>query len=126
MPQPVPSSPMAFNTFSSYSTALPSQPQGQLPVTAWEAYDCVLTAAIYAEGRGRRKLAIKGDWDWLLTEFASTYGVRRTYASLAYLAWAVRYLTLSIQAKSFTGPPSEQAVFVGALNQTLLLSETVP
>ncbi|KAL3146191.1 hypothetical protein ABBQ32_002897 [Trebouxia sp. C0010 RCD-2024] len=90
MPQPVPSPPVPFNTFSSYPTASPSQPQGQLPVTAWEAYDCLLAAAIHAEGRGCRKLVIKGDWKWLLAQFASTCGVRSTYAALAYLAWVVR------------------------------------
>lgn len=57
-----------------------------------QAYDCTLYAAIHAQGRGRRKLGIKGDWEWLLAEFAGTYGVRSTYASLAYLAWVVRYL----------------------------------
>ena len=60
-----------------------------------QAYDCVLCAAIHAEGRGRRKLAVQGDWDWLLAEFARTYGVRSTYASLAYLGWVVRYLVRS-------------------------------
>ena len=56
-----------------------------------QAYDCVLGAAIHFEGRGRRKLLIESDWAWLLSEFAATYGVRRTYASLAYLGWVVRY-----------------------------------
>lgn len=90
LPLPQPSPLMPFNTFSNHSAAMPSQPQELQPVTSWEAYDCVLAAAIHAEGRGRRKLAIKGAWEWLLAQFALTYGVRRTYASLAYLAWLVR------------------------------------
>ena len=62
-----------------------------LPVQM-QAYDCVLGAAIFPEGQGRSKLHIQSDWAWLLTEFAVTYGVRSTYAALAYLAWVVRYV----------------------------------
>ena len=29
-------------------------------------------------------------WEWLLTEFAETYGIRDTYARLAHLRWIVR------------------------------------
>jgi len=55
-----------------------------------QAYDCCLAAAIRAQQRSRGHLPITGNWAWLLNAFAVTYGVRNTYASLAYLGWVVR------------------------------------
>lgn len=55
-----------------------------------QAYDCCLTAALHAQQRGRSQLRMTDDWGWLLNEFAVAYGVRSTYACLAFLGWVVR------------------------------------
>ena len=55
-----------------------------------QVYDVALNAALEAQGCNSRNLAIVGEWDWLLHEFAEAYGIRDTYAMLAHLRWVVR------------------------------------
>jgi len=62
---------------------------GLLRVTAWQVYDVALAAALRAQGCGPRRLAVSGEWAWLLRALAGTYGVRPSYAALAHARWAV-------------------------------------
>lgn len=55
-----------------------------------QVYDLTLMAAIRALGCGPRKLPITGEWRWLLAQFASTYGIRNSYAVLTHLRWVMR------------------------------------
>lgn len=55
-----------------------------------QVYDVALDAALQAQGCNSRNLAVTGDWEWLLQEFASMYGIRQTYTVLAHLRWVVR------------------------------------
>ncbi len=55
-----------------------------------QIYDLLLEAALEAQQCGPRRLQVTDQWEWLLTEFAETYGIRDTYARLAHLRWVVR------------------------------------
>jgi hypothetical protein len=48
------------------------------------AYDIVLEVAMRAQRFQRRNLRLQGTWSWLLSEFASYYGVREAYTKLRY------------------------------------------
>ncbi len=56
-----------------------------------QVYNLSLHAALEAQGCGPRQLEVKGEWAWLLEEFAATYGIRSSYTVLAHLLWAIRY-----------------------------------
>lgn len=56
-----------------------------------QVYDLSLHAALQTQGCGPRQLEVKGEWAWILDEFAATYGIRSTYTTLAHLLWAIRY-----------------------------------
>lgn len=55
-----------------------------------QIYDLMLEAALEAQQCGPKRLQLTGAWQWLLTEFGETYGIRDTYAKLAHLRWVVR------------------------------------
>ena len=55
-----------------------------------QIYDLLLEAALEAQQCGLKRLELTGAWQWLLTEFGETYGIRSTYARLAHLRWIVR------------------------------------
>jgi len=59
-----------------------------------QVYDLMLEAALEAQQCGPKRLQVTGAWQWLLTEFGETYGIRDTYARLAHLRWVVRCLLL--------------------------------
>lgn len=56
-----------------------------LRTNACLAYDATLAAALEATGCGRHKLLVEGPWEWLLSNFASYFGVRSFYCILAHL-----------------------------------------
>jgi len=65
-------------------------PEAQLwNVGPCRAYDLALAAALRSLGCGPRKLQVTQPWDWLLGQFAETYGVSSHYCSLSHLKWAV-------------------------------------
>lgn len=49
------------------------------------AYDTVLETAMKAQEFQQRNLLLHGSWKWLVTEFASYYGVSDAYTRLRYL-----------------------------------------
>ena len=53
-------------------------------------YDITLGAALKMQKCGPLKLTVEAEWKWLLEKFASTYGVRLSYATLAHLRWVIR------------------------------------
>jgi hypothetical protein len=59
--------------------------------TNMQVYDLTLEAALRAQSCGSRQLLVTGEWSWLLSEFAVTYGIRESYASLSHLRWVLRY-----------------------------------
>ncbi len=46
------------------------------------AYDLVLEVAMKVQHFQQRNLLLHGPWKWLLTEFASYYGVSEVYTKL--------------------------------------------
>lgn len=65
-----------------------------LRTNACLAYDTALAAALAASGCCRTKLLVTGPWEWLLAQFAATFGVRHFYCLLAHLRWAVTHRTV--------------------------------
>ncbi|CAN8299058.1 unnamed protein product [Cochlearia groenlandica] len=58
-------------------------------VAETSGYDLVLEVAMKAEQFQRQNLIIKGPWHWLVTKFASFYGVSDTYTRLRYLSYVM-------------------------------------
>lgn len=54
------------------------------PVGETRAYDIVLDVAKRVQQFQRRNLRLQGPWVWLLSEFASCYGVSESYTKLRY------------------------------------------
>lgn len=48
------------------------------------AYDLVLEVSMKVQHFQQRNLVLHGPWKWLLTEFASYYGVSDVYTKLRY------------------------------------------
>ncbi|KXZ45841.1 hypothetical protein GPECTOR_50g635 [Gonium pectorale] len=61
-----------------------------LRTNACLAYDTALSAALDGNGCGRNKLLVEGPWEWLLSRFASSFGVRPHYCVLAHLRWVLK------------------------------------
>ncbi|XP_054789232.1 uncharacterized protein LOC129294776 [Prosopis cineraria] len=57
------------------------------------AYDLVLEVAMKVQGFQQRNLTLHGPWKWLLTEFASYYGVSEMYTRLRYLSYVMDVAT---------------------------------
>ncbi|KAK3030728.1 hypothetical protein RJ639_036532, partial [Escallonia herrerae] len=57
------------------------------------AYDLVLEVAMKVLHFQQRNLSLHGPWKWLLTEFASYFGVSDTYTKLRYLSYVMDVAT---------------------------------
>ncbi|KAK9270559.1 hypothetical protein L1049_026140 [Liquidambar formosana] len=57
------------------------------------AYDLVLEVAMKVQHFQQRNLLLYGPWKWLLTEFASYYGVSDVYTKLRYLSYIMDVAT---------------------------------
>lgn len=57
------------------------------------AYDLVLEVAMKVQHFQQRRLLLHGPWKWLLTEFASYYGVSDVYSKLRYLSYVMDVAT---------------------------------
>ncbi|PIA46481.1 hypothetical protein AQUCO_01500196v1 [Aquilegia coerulea] len=57
------------------------------------AYDFVLEVAMKVQHFQQRNLLLHGPWKWLLTEFASYYGVSDAYTKLRYLSYVMDVAT---------------------------------
>ncbi|KAG0617027.1 hypothetical protein M758_5G159800 [Ceratodon purpureus] len=63
------------------------------PVGETRAYDIVLEVAMRVQQFQRRNLRLEGTWLWLLSEFASYYGVSVSYTKLRYLVCIMEMAT---------------------------------
>lgn len=57
------------------------------------AYDLALEVAMKIQDFHQRNLLLHGPWKWLLTEFASYYGVSHAYTKLRYLSYVMEVAT---------------------------------
>ncbi|XP_010519228.1 PREDICTED: uncharacterized protein LOC104798734 [Tarenaya hassleriana] len=77
-----------------YSTSLDENGQTKCGLVAeTSAYDLVLEVAMKAEHFQRRNLLLKGPWQWMVTRFASYYGVSDVYTRLRYLSYVMDVAT---------------------------------
>ncbi|VVA16266.1 PREDICTED: ZEAMMB73_Zm00001d018133 [Prunus dulcis] len=75
-----------------YSTSSDDNPKcGSVAETV--AYDLVLEVAMKVQNFQQRNLLLHGPWKWLLTEFASYYGVSDVYTKLRYLSYVMDVAT---------------------------------
>ncbi|CAF2088195.1 BnaA06g24310D [Brassica napus] len=72
----------------SYSSSLDEKTKCGL-VAETSAYDIILEVAMKAEQFQRRNLVFKGPWLWMITRFASYYGISDAYARLRYLSYVM-------------------------------------
>ncbi|KAK1396035.1 Pesticidal crystal cry8Ba [Heracleum sosnowskyi] len=80
--------------FINYSTTLDENSHlkcGSVAETV--AYDLVLEVAMRDQHFQQRNLLIHGPWKWLLTEFASYFGVSDSYTKLRYLSYVMDVAT---------------------------------
>ncbi|EPS72022.1 hypothetical protein M569_02736, partial [Genlisea aurea] len=63
------------------------------PVAETIAYDCVLETAMKIQQFQQRNLLLHGPWKWLVTEFASYFGVSDAYTKLRYLSYVMDVAT---------------------------------
>ncbi|XP_051126770.1 uncharacterized protein LOC127248464 isoform X2 [Andrographis paniculata] len=57
------------------------------------AYDCVLEAAMKVQQFQQRNFLLQGSWKWLVTEFASYFGVSDAYTKLRYVLYVMDVAT---------------------------------
>ncbi|XP_077213565.1 pesticidal crystal cry8Ba protein [Tasmannia lanceolata] len=57
------------------------------------AYDFLLEVAMKVQHFQQRNLLLHGSWKWILTEFASYYGVSDAYTKLRYLSYVIDVAT---------------------------------
>lgn len=72
----------------SYSSSLDEKTKCGL-VAETSAYDIILEVAMKAERFQRRNLVFKGPWHWMITRFASYYGISDAYTRLRYLSYVM-------------------------------------
>ncbi|KAJ8765623.1 hypothetical protein K2173_014745 [Erythroxylum novogranatense] len=68
-------------------------PKVQDCATETLAYDFVLEVAMKMVHFQQRKLLLDGPWKWLVTEFASYYGVSDAYTKVRYLSYVMNVAT---------------------------------
>ncbi|XP_050206018.1 uncharacterized protein LOC126655767 isoform X2 [Mercurialis annua] len=80
--------------FINYSTTLDESSQPKCGCVAETvAYDFVLEVAMKVQHFQQRRLLLHGPWKWLVTEFASYYGVSDAYTKLRYLSYVMDVAT---------------------------------
>ncbi|KAL2907285.1 Ankyrin repeat domain-containing protein 50 [Bienertia sinuspersici] len=80
--------------YLSYSTSQDDNSHLKCGVVAETvAYDLVLETAMKAQNFKQRNLLLHSQWKWLVTEFASFYGVSDAYTKLRYLSYVMDVAT---------------------------------
>ncbi|XP_052197461.1 uncharacterized protein LOC127804619 isoform X2 [Diospyros lotus] len=87
------------------------------------AYDFVLEVAMKIQHFKQRKLLLHGPWKWLVTEFASYYGVSDAYAKLRYLSYVMDVATPTADCLSLVHELLLPVVMEGKANGTLSRQE---
>ncbi|KDP29750.1 hypothetical protein JCGZ_18685 [Jatropha curcas] len=80
--------------YVNYSTALDESNHPKCGCVAETvAYDFVLEVAMKVQHFQQRSLLLHGPWKWLVTEFASYYGISDAYTKLRYLSYIMDVAT---------------------------------
>ncbi|KAL7608515.1 hypothetical protein Lser_V15G11939 [Lactuca serriola] len=87
------------------------------------AYDSVLEAAMKIQNFQQRKLLLHGSWKWLVTEFASYYGVSDAYTKLRYLSYVMDVATPTADCLNVVYDLLSPVIKKGKMNGTLSVQE---
>ncbi|KAL0396508.1 UNVERIFIED_CONTAM: hypothetical protein Scaly_0099200 [Sesamum calycinum] len=79
--------------YINYSTTPDENSHKCASVAETIAYDCVLETAMKVQQFQQRNLLLHGPWRWLVTEFASYFGVSDAYTKLRYLSYVMDVAT---------------------------------
>ncbi|KAL7143913.1 hypothetical protein ABFS83_08G223200 [Erythranthe nasuta] len=79
--------------YISYSTTTDESSRKCASVAETIAYDIVLETAMKVQQFQQRNLLLHGPWKWLVTEFASYFGVSEAYTKLRYLSYVMDVAT---------------------------------
>ncbi|KAK4430529.1 hypothetical protein Salat_1353600 [Sesamum alatum] len=79
--------------YINYSTTPDEHSHKCASVAETIAYDCVLETAMKVQQFQQRNLLLHGPWRWLVTEFASYFGVSDAYTKLRYLSYVMDVAT---------------------------------
>ncbi|KAG8373426.1 hypothetical protein BUALT_Bualt11G0023000 [Buddleja alternifolia] len=79
--------------YINYSTTADENSHKCTSVAETIAYDCVLETAMKVQQFQQRNLLLHGSWKWLVTEFASYFGVSDAYTKLRYLSYVMDVAT---------------------------------
>ncbi|KAJ0981455.1 hypothetical protein J5N97_009710 [Dioscorea zingiberensis] len=79
--------------YANYTTSLDENNLKCGSVAETVAYDIVLEVAMKVQQFQQRHLLLHGEWKWLLTEFASYFGVSDAYTKLRYLSYVMDVAT---------------------------------
>ncbi|KAI3462116.1 hypothetical protein Pfo_018779 [Paulownia fortunei] len=79
--------------YINYSTTPDENSHKCASVAETIAFDCVLETAMKVQQFQQRNLLLHGSWRWLVTEFASYFGVSDAYTKLRYLSYVMDVAT---------------------------------
>ncbi|KAK6125853.1 hypothetical protein DH2020_040401 [Rehmannia glutinosa] len=83
------------------------------------AYDCVLETAMKVQQFQQRNLLLHGSWRWLVTEFASYFGVSDAYTKLRYLSYVMDVATPTADCLDLVHDLLQPVIIKGKTKHTL-------
>lgn len=105
--------------FINYSTTQDENSQKCTSVAETIAYDCVLETAMKLQQFQQRNLLLYGSWKWLVTEFASYFGVSDAYTKLRYLSYVMDVATPTADCLNLVHELLQPVVIKGKTRHTL-------
>ncbi|EYU23672.1 hypothetical protein MIMGU_mgv1a027112mg, partial [Erythranthe guttata] len=102
-----------------YSTAPDDNSHKYASVAETIAYDCVLETAMKVQQFQQRNLLLHGSWKWLVSEFASYFGVSDAYTKLRYLSYVMDVATPTADCLDLVHELLLPVVIKGKTKQTL-------
>ncbi|KAL3630223.1 hypothetical protein CASFOL_023207 [Castilleja foliolosa] len=103
----------------SYSTTSDEHNYKCASVAETIAYDCVLETAMKIQQFQQRNLLLHGSWKWLVTEFASYFGVSDAYTKLRYLSYVMDVATPTADCFDLVHDLLQPVIIKGKNNYTL-------
>ncbi|GER26185.1 maturase K [Striga asiatica] len=103
----------------SYSTTHDENNYKCASVAETIAYDCVLETAMKVQEFQQRNLLLHGAWKWLVTEFASYFGVSDAYTKLRYLSYVMDVATPTADCLDLVHDLLQPVIIKGKNKQSL-------
>ncbi|CAA0812514.1 Unknown protein [Striga hermonthica] len=103
----------------SYSTTHDENNHKCASVAETTAYDCVLETAMKVQQFQQRNLLLHGAWKWLVTEFASYFGVSDAYTKLRYLSYVMDVATPTADCLDLVHDLLQPVIIKGKNKQSL-------